>query len=583
MTTRQRAGRLALLLAGAMPVTTSLVWAQGTVAPSPPPATAVPTEGGAASEQKLIELRNTVVNLLQALVERGVLTKEQASEMVKSAQEKAASESAALAQQQKAEEGAIRVPYVPQIVKDEIRNEVVAEIAPTVRKDVAEEVNTKGTVFSALPAWMQRMTWTGDIRIRGEGDIFDKNNAQNLYLDYNQINSKGGIAAAGPLAYLNTTQDQDRLRVRARFGFDADLGSGFSTGVRLATGTTGEVVATTNQTLGTYGAAYQVSFDQAYLRWLGNFSDGQQLLTATGGRFDNPWVSTDLVWYNDLTFEGLVSNYRFNLSDDNAHRHDLFLTLGALPVESYSLFDPNPEGQQKWLLAGQLGADWTTDEESRFRVAAAYYDYVHIVGERNPPNPALGTPFNWTAPTFVQKGNTMFPIGNSTVPNTGLYGLASNFHVVDLITTGDIRVYPGYSLTYTAEALRNVGFKTADVMSRLGYYVAPRTKGYRVDVGFGTSTFSSLGAWRASVGYRYLQRDATLDAFNDEDFHLGGTDTKGYTLLFDLAFNPHVWLRAKYMSANAIDGPASPSLPNTVAQPLGLGIDVWQVDLNGRF
>jgi hypothetical protein len=569
MTTRQRAGWAVPLLGSALCSTASVVWAQGAVTPAP--AAAVPAPAGTASEQKLIELRNTVVNLLQALVERGVLTKEQASEMVKSAQEKAATESAALAQQQKAEEGAIRVPYVPQIVKDEIRNEVVAEIAPTVRQDVAEEVGSKGTVFSALPSWMQRMTWTGDIRLRGEGDIFDKNNATNYYYDYNQINSKGGITAAGSLAYLNTTQDQDRLRVRARFGFDADLGSGFTTGVRLATGTTGEVVATTNQTLGSYGAAYQVSFDQAYLRWLGSFSDGAQLLTATGGRFENPWVSSDLVWYNDLTFEGLVSNYRFNLSDDNSHRHDLFVTVGALPIESYSLFDPNPEGQQKWLLAGQLGADWTTDEESRFRLAAAYYDYIHIVGQRNPLNsPSNGSPFNWTAPTFVQKGNTMFPIGNSTDPNVGLWALASNFRIVDVIATGDIRVYPGYSLTYTAEGLRNVGFNTADVMARYGSYVAPRTKGYRADVGFGTSTFSSLGAWRASVGYRYLQRDATLDAFNDEDFHLGGTDAKGYTLLFDLAFNPHVWLRAKYMSANSIDGPP-------------LGIDVWQIDLNGRF
>jgi len=39
---------------------------------------------------------------------------------------------------------------------------------------------------------------------------------------------------------------------------------------------------------------------------------------------------------------------------------------------------------------------------------------------------------------------------------------------------------------------------------------------------------------------------------------------------FDYAFTPRVWMRVKYMSANAIDGPP-------------LAIDVWQVDVNTQF
>src|ERR1700736_1199372 len=67
--------------------------------------------------QSLEELRNTVVNLLQALVEQGVITKEKAQQMVKAAQQKAGTDAAAVA---KGDEGAVRVPYVPQIIKDEI-------------------------------------------------------------------------------------------------------------------------------------------------------------------------------------------------------------------------------------------------------------------------------------------------------------------------------------------------------------------------------------------------------------------------------------------------------------------------------
>lgn len=519
-------------------------------------------------ERNLTELRNTVVNLLQALVDRGIITREQADAMVKSAQEKAAAQAAAAAEQQKAEAGAVRVPYVPEIVKDEIKKEVVADLAPSVKQEVAQQVGAGGALFSSLPDWVQRMTWTGDVRIRGEADVFGQSNAQDTYLDFNQVNSAGGIDKAGTSAFLNTIQDQDRLRVRARFGFDEDLGSGFSTSMRVATGTTGEIVATNNQTLGTYEAAYQIALSQAYLRWAeGAAQDSRQLFSITAGRFGNPWVSTDLIWYNDLDFEGVVSNYHVNLSDDNQHRHDVFMTIGALPLSSFSLTNSNPTGEQKWLLAGQLGVDFTTDDDSRLRLAGAYYDYVHIVGERNAPGSTL---YNWTAPTFVQKGNTMFDISNSTDPTVNLFALASNFRIVDLTAVEDIRVFDTHSVGVTLEALRNFGFNTAEVEARTGTYVAPRTRGWRGDLSYGTAEFGPFATWRLSAGYRYLERDAVLDAFNDEDFHLGGTDAKGYTLMFDWSINPHVWLRLKGMAADAIDGPP-------------LAIDVWELDVNGHF
>jgi hypothetical protein len=71
-------------------------------------------------------------------------------------------------------------------------------------------------------------------------------------------------------------------------------------------------------------------------------------------------------------------------------------------------------------------------------------------------------------------------------------------------------------------------------------------------------------------GYRYVERDAVLDAFTDSDFHLGGTDAKGYYIGADYAFTPRVFARLRYLSANEIDGAP-------------LGIDVVQLDLNAAF
>ena len=180
------------------------------------------------------------------------------------------------------------------------------------------------------------------------------------------------------------------------------------------------------------------------------------------------------------------------------------------------------------------------------------------------------TLYNWTAPAFVQKGNTMFNIANTTDPTVQLFGLAADYRIADLTAIADLHVLPRYSLGVTLEALRNVGFNVSQVQANFGSYVAPKTSGYRADVSFGTSFPPQFGSWRASVGYRYLQRDAVLDAFNDEDFHLGGTDAKGYTIIFDYSFNPLVFLRMKYMGANAINDPP-------------LTIDVFQIDMNARF
>jgi polyhydroxyalkanoate synthesis regulator phasin len=514
-----------------------------------------------AEERSLTELRNTVVNLLQTLVEKGVITRDQATAMVKDAQNKAEAEAVAKANQDKAEAGAVRVPYVPEVVKEEIRKEVVAELGPDIKKQVVAEATSGGALREALPEWMQRFRWTGDVRVREEGDQFAKGNAANTYLDFQAINNAGGISKAGIAALLNTSEDRDRLRLRLRFGFDADLGSGFVAGMRLASGS-GETFATTNQTEGTYGNKYQIAVDQGFIRWMGDWTHGRQVLTASGGRFANPYVTTDLVWYNDLTFEGVAANYRFNLSSDNTARHDLFATVGAFPLR-----DVTPSSQDKWLIGPQLGADIRTQGASHIRIGAAYYDFVRIAGQKNSLNSTL---LDYTAPQLLQKGNTLFDIRNTNDPTQNLYALAADYKVVDLTAIADFHVLPRYSLSMTAEAVKNVGYKRADVLARTGYDVEARTKGYRADLGFGSYLLGAPYTWRAAVGYRYLERDAVVDAFNDQDFHLGGTDAKGYTLTLDFAFNPRVFARARYLASSAIDGPP-------------LDIDVWQLDLNTQF
>ncbi len=80
-------------------------------------------------------------------MDKGLLTREQAQQMVKQAQDKAATEAAAKAaknaEQAKEDQNAVRVPYVPQIVKDEISKEVAATVKPAVVADVVDEARKK--------------------------------------------------------------------------------------------------------------------------------------------------------------------------------------------------------------------------------------------------------------------------------------------------------------------------------------------------------------------------------------------------------------------------------------------------------
>jgi hypothetical protein len=526
----------------------------------------------AQQERSLDELRNTVVNLLQGLVQRGVLTREQADAMVKSAEDKAAADAATAAQQARAQEqteaGAVRVPYVPQIVRDEISKEVAQQVTPEVTKQVIEEAKSKGWgIPGALPDWIERVRWSGDVRVRSEGDVYPSGNAPNAYLNFNAINAAGGISRAGAAAFLNTSIDRYHLLVRLRLNMDAELSSGWSVGARVSTGTLVNPDSL-NQQLGQYGGRYTTDVDLAYLSWSGGSAATRQHLTFWGGKFPNPYLYSDLLWMPDVTFEGVATNYRVGLARNPGAPEYWFVTLGAIPEQNVPTVAPyGPTYTNKWLYAGQTGFDFQGSGGSRLRLGVAYYDFNHLAGVQNP---LFGNTTDYTAPPYLQKGNTLFDIRNTTDPTQNLFALASDFRELDFMVAADWLLTPAYRLGFFADYVKNRGFDQAAVSSRVGIPVAPRTKGYEGQLSLGSTHLDHAWAWETFVGYRYVERDAVVDAFTDQDYHLGGTDNKGYFVGASLNLTDRVWVRARYMPFDAIDGPP-------------LAIDVWQVELNTRF
>jgi hypothetical protein len=67
-----------------------------------------------------------------------------------------------------------------------------------------------------------------------------------------------------------------------------------------------------------------------------------------------------------------------------------------------------------------------------------------------------------------------------------------------------------------------------------------------------------------------LGSDAVLDAYTDSDFHLGGTNVKGWVVGGNYGLMKNVWLTGKWLSGDVITGPR-------------YGLDIMQLDINTRF
>jgi hypothetical protein len=512
-----------------------------------------------------------VEDLLQLMQFEGLISKEQAEKVKNIAKDRASRESQApvefTSQENKdrkaaAEPGVTRVPYIPQYLKDEIRDEVRMELKEDVVNDVMAQAKTESWgVPGTNPDWTKRIKFKGDIRFRYQAERFaDGNSTQ--YKNFNAINSAGGIAAAGPDAFLNTTVDTDRLRLRARLGMDAKVTQGVTASMRLATGNQNDPVST-NQTLGNYGGDYQISLDQAYIR----FNPVANEYQLTFGRMPSPWMSTSqLVWDEDLNFDGVAFSYYFNRGNDlydDEQQFDPFVTIGAFPLQEVQL-----SSNDKWLYGAQVGFSYLTSKQNQFKMGLAYYYFDNISGVKNAPDSTLT---NYTAPPFVQKGNTMFDISNSTTdPQTELWALAADYQELNLSAIYDMANFAPVHVIFTGDYVENIGYNQGEMQARAGESVDGKTTGYDFGIKVGWPTVLQPGNWNAGLNYRYLERDAVVDAFTDSDFHLGGTDGQGYKLSFRYGIEENTWLQLRVISANEIDGPP-------------LGVMTVLADLNAKF
>lgn len=432
-------------------------------------------------------------------------------------------------------------------VAHDIKEEVTRQVKQELKEEIAQEVKLEAYTGS-VPAWTKRIRFGGDIRIRYQGNLFSENNAD--------------LIVPGSTQLLNRTVDTHQLRYRVRVSAKAQVNNQTEVGIRLATGNEDNPIST-NDTLGDYLNKDTLTFDLAYLKitpipetstWAGK-------LDFWGGRLPNPFLATDLVWDNDVNFEGLATTMEVPFNT----RLSGFLNAGAFPLD-----DIDFSSKDKWLLGGQLGMNYTPRPKITYTLAMAYYDYENIKGERNPNSHVQGEGINdFTAPRFRQLGNTLFDI-NAFNPAPEFIALAADYKELNVTGKVDIGLFDPIYISFLADFVKNIGYNSTEVNALTGLSIPQEDIGYMVSTTVGYPQIQKLLDWQVALFYKYLEADAVLDAFTDSDFHLGGTNAKGWGLSGQLGILDNVWLRASWMSSEEISGPP-------------ISVDTFQIDINSRF
>ncbi len=220
---------------------------------------------------ELERLRATTQALIEALVSQGLLTRERADTIVRQAAAAAATAPAPGSATPGAARAAgtppdtvaaakvIRVPYIPETLKAQLREEIRYDVLAIAREERWADPRQ-------IPTWVQGIRLDGDLRLRAQAERFARplyafDPATGLQLGDACSIVGGNLPArcyrrqtdspAWAPDIASATDNRDRLTLRARLGVNARVSSDISAGLRFSTGSTSGPTSS-SQTLGTY-------------------------------------------------------------------------------------------------------------------------------------------------------------------------------------------------------------------------------------------------------------------------------------------------------------------------------------------
>ncbi len=558
---------------------------------------------------------SVTINLINRLVDKGVLTQEDAAELIAQAEMDAeiarardAQATQAIAETNAAADtliaatpppptdDAVRVTYVPSFVRNQIRDEIQEDVLAATKLELLQDE-------SFVPDWVRNVRPFADVRFRYEGVRFPSGNDDSgVFPNFDAINSGAPFDVTGDefSPQLNVSENRNRVRLRLRLGAEVTLDEGFTFGFRLASGNSNSPVSA-NQTLGSPDGNFQkysIWIDRAFIKYELT-QDIDRTIGLEFGRFDNPFFRTSqIMWDNDIAFDGIAAQARY----DVGFGFTPFVSAGLFPIFNTAFDFPSNspdkiESYDKYLYAIQGGLDWDVTKHVNVTTALGYFYFDNIEGQLSDPYVPLdandaGSTDN-SRPLFAQKGNTYRPIRNivpteannfGTTNQFQYYGLATEFQNLAFASRLSLTYFEPVVISVFGDYVKNLAFDSGaindiavnnrgdidpDDLSDVGDFIGGGNA-WIVGVDVGTANLANRWDWNVGFGYRYVESDSVVDGFNDSNFGGGGTNLKGYTVSGSVALSKNVWLTASYLSGESIAGPQ-------------LREDRFQLDLNARF
>ncbi len=292
-------------------------------------------------------------------------------------------------------------------------------------------------------AWYDRIEFSGDFRSRYEG--------------FYQEGRRGG--------------NRHRSRLRLRLRVDSQINDDARFQLQISSGDPGTPVST-NQTFSSFFRPKPFNLDRAFLAY-----DPQEVsgLTLGVGKFGPPQTRTQLIFDDDLNFEGGWEKVSWSLSDG----------VNVNVIAMQTAVNEVLRGANSYMLMGYGDVSFEGDRAD-FQVSVADYGWG---------NPDTIVPGHLDGPLTAILTNSLARDAQGQV-----IGYASGFNVIDVIGEATVRTgRPEYPLRLLAEFAHNT--RAAN----------DRDSGWWFEAEYGSAR--AAHTWGATYTYGWLEQDLTPSAF----------------------------------------------------------------------
>lgn len=398
------------------------------------------------------------------------------------------------------------------------------------------------------------LTFSGEVRLRYDS----------IYGQLNALANGNNPAIIG-----NELTTRQRLRLRVRLNIRGQISKEFDWGIRLSSGSYSDT-AVPNQTLTDFFNRKPFSLENAYIAYSPQRIPGLRL---QGGKFEVPWLRTEMTIDNDLGVEGL--NETYSRSFKKSALKNLTFVAWQLPfLERTSAFVRNANGtvnvdesrragRDLALYGAQMRARFEPTKNTAFTLALAdlffsgtqFITPVQFFGGQLQLPVTINIPATATTPAQTVTTQVSIPrellvagsgsLGITTASNNAVNRdgrLSSGFNLVDLIARLDITRSKRYPVALIFDFVTNT--QTRDVVQAGpggANLILPNNEnnGYWGEIQVGRQ--KEKGDLLFGYTFMRIEKDAVLTPFNFSEL-VQQSDVRVQRFVFNYTADPHVVL-----------------------------------------